>query len=91
MAREKANGYTVKDVSEEKCGWDISAYKQDCPDRHIEVKGRFREADTITVTRNEILYAMNQADKFVLAIVRVNPDDTCEGPYYPESRIKRTL
>jgi hypothetical protein len=37
---------------------------------------------TLTVTRNEILYAFNQGDKFVLAIVLVNPDDTTEGPFY---------
>ncbi len=32
--------------------------------RHIEVKGRVKGAGTITVTRNEMLYALNQADKF---------------------------
>jgi hypothetical protein len=39
-------------------------------------------AATITVTRNEMLYAFNQGDKFVLAIVLVNEDDSHEGPYY---------
>ena len=39
-------------------------------------------ADTVTVSRNEILYAFNQGDKFVLAIVLVNPDDSADGPYY---------
>ena len=32
--------------------------------------------------RNEMLYAFNQGDKFVLAIVLVNEDDSHEGPYY---------
>jgi hypothetical protein len=50
--------------------------------RHIEVKGRVKSAATITVTRNEMLYAFNQGNKFVLAIVLVNEDDTYEGPYY---------
>ena len=36
----------------------------------------------IAVTRNEMLYAFNQGDKFVLAIVLVNEDDSHEGPYY---------
>jgi hypothetical protein len=31
--------------------------------------------------RNEMLYALNQADKFVLAIVMVDGDEY-EGPYY---------
>ena len=39
-------------------------------------------ATTITVTRNEILYAVNQGDKFVLAIVFAGPDDSTDGPHY---------
>jgi hypothetical protein len=37
--------------------------------RFIEVKGRVAGADTITVTRNEILYSLNKPDDFILAIV----------------------
>ncbi len=50
--------------------------------RHIEVKGRVAGATTVTVTRNEVLYALNQGDKFVLAVVFVHPDGRTEGPYY---------
>jgi hypothetical protein len=45
------------------------------------VKGRAKGQDVITVSRNEILYALNQADKFWLAIVLVDGDDY-EGPFY---------
>ena len=76
---EEARGCRVVDVSAEKCGWDITSYppavdgKQ--PDaRHIEVKGRVKGAGTVTITRNEMLYALNQADKFVLAIVLVGEE-----------------
>ncbi len=88
MDTERGFGHTVKDVSADKCGWDVTATPPPdangaTPDaRHIEVKGRAKGADTITVTRNEICYAINQADKFILAIVTVNPDDTYDGPYY---------
>lgn len=52
-------------------------------DRHIEVKGRAKGQSTITVSRNEIIYALNQADKFILAIVIVDGDcDSYDGPYY---------
>lgn len=84
---ERALGHTVKDVSAEKCGWDITARlpaNSDgslLPDRHIEVKGRAKGQETITVSRNEILYALNQADKFWLAIVIVDGDNH-EGPFY---------
>jgi len=87
MEVERSFGHEVWDVSAEKCGWDITARPQPNPDgpikpnRHIEVKGRARGQTTITVSRNEILYALNQADKFILAIVIVDGDDI-DGPYY---------
>lgn len=37
---------------------------------------------TITVTRNEIMYALNQEDKFLLAVVVVNENDNADGPHY---------
>ena len=42
--------------------------------RFIEVKGRVAGADTVTVSRNEILTALNEPDRFVLALVEVRPD-----------------
>ena len=84
---EQALGHMVIDVSADKCGWDITARPQLNADgslqqdRHIEVKGRSKGQTTITVSRNEILYALNQADKFLLAIVLVEGDNT-EGPFY---------
>ncbi|WP_429099994.1 helicase-related protein [Aeromonas veronii] len=84
---EQALGHTVIDVAADKCGWDITArppLKSDGSlpqDRHIEVKGRSKGQTTITVSRNEILYALNQADKFLLAIVLVE-GDKAQGPYY---------
>ena len=84
---EEARGCRVVDVSAQKCGWDITSYppavdgKQ--PEaRHIEVKGRVQGAGTVTITRNEMLYALNQADKFLLAIVLVGESDAVDGPHY---------
>jgi hypothetical protein len=84
---EEARGCRVVDVSAAKCGWDLSSYppvidgKQPDP-RHIEVKGRVKGASTVTVTRNEMLYAFNQGDKFILAIALVGDDDAIDGPHY---------
>ena len=90
IADQQAKGHHVVDVSAHKCGWDLSSYPPNSTDpKHIEVKGRVKGADTITVTRNEILYAFNQGDKFVLAIVFVNPDDSTEGPYYLANPFQR--
>ncbi|MFL5329182.1 MAG: helicase-related protein [Gemmataceae bacterium] len=84
---EEARGCRVVDVSNEKCGWDLTSYPPAQGDflpepRHIEVKGRAKDATTITVTSNEIRYAFNQAEKFVLAVVFVNDDDTTVGPHF---------
>jgi superfamily II DNA or RNA helicase len=83
---EEALGHQVIDVSAEKCGWDLTAVVPvsdgKLPQaRHIEVKGRAKGQSTITITRNEILYGLNQADKFILAVVIVD-GDSHEGPHY---------
>ena len=86
MDAERALGHEVIDVSAEKCGWDVTSLPKAIDgklpaSRHIEVKGRAKGQSTITVTRNEILYGLNQQDKFILAIVIVD-GDSHEGPYY---------
>jgi superfamily II DNA or RNA helicase len=86
MNAERALGHDVIDVSAEKCGWDVTSLPRALdgklpPSRHIEVKGRAKGQPTITVTRNEILYGLNQADKFILAIVIVDGEQH-EGPFY---------
>ena len=45
------------------------------------VKGRTKGATNVTMTRNEICYAINQKDKFILALVIVD-GDKAEGPFY---------
>jgi hypothetical protein len=84
---EEAKGHTVVDVSAQKCGWDLTAYPPAADGklpvaRHIEVKGRVEGATTVTITRNEILYALNQDEKFVLALVLICESDAVEGPFY---------
>nr|WP_300311446.1 helicase-related protein [Halomonas sp.] len=87
MDAERDMGHQVFDVSDQKCGWDVTARPPAnpdgsiLPDRHIEVKGRAKGQSTITVSRNEIIYGLNQADKFWLAIVIVD-GDSAEGPHY---------
>lgn len=86
LKKELSLGHQVKDVSAEKCGWDITSIPpvkdgKFQEERHIEVKGRSKGQSTITVSRNEIIYALNQADKFILAIVIVD-ENQYEGPCY---------
>lgn len=94
---EEARGCRVADVSSEKCGWDLTSYPPPSADgkrpepRHIEVKGRIKGAGTVCVTRNEMLYAFNQGDKFVLAIVLVGEADDLDGPHYVRNPFDREL
>ena len=86
MNVERALGNTVKDVSADKCGWDVTSTPPmvdgKIPEaRHIEVKGRAKGSATVTVTRNEVCYGLNQKDKFILALVFVD-GDSVDGPHY---------
>lgn len=60
------------DVSESKCGYDIESREPNGHLRFIEVKGRISSADTVTISKNEILTALNSTENFILAIVKVS-------------------
>lgn len=82
MEIETSLGYIPRDVSAEKCGYDVeSLIPQEkrgnlSPLRFIEVKGRAKGSDTVTVTKNEILTAFNKPDEYILAIVEVDGTST---------------
>jgi len=75
METERRLGFYPRDVSEQKLGYDIES---SIPDtgllRFLEVKGRVRTADTVTITKNEILTGLNKPDEFILAVVLLDPD-----------------
>lgn len=79
MEIEASLGYIPRDVSSAKVGYDIEStipLNLREPDgaalRFIEVKGRAAGADTVTVSKNEILTAFNKPDEYILAIVEVD-------------------
>ena len=82
MDTERRLGFEPTDREFEKLGYDI-----ECRDpatgrlRFIEVKGRRSDAETVTVTRNEILYSLNRPDHFILAVVEFRDDDTHQVRY----------
>jgi len=77
MAAERSLGHEVQDVSDRKCGYDIESIVPGTGQlRLIEVKGRIEGAETVTVTKNEILTALNKPDNFILALVQVPTDET---------------
>ena len=75
MDIEHRLGFIPKDRESERLGYDIeSAVPGTGKLRFIEVKGRISGADTVTVTRNEILYSLNKPHDFILALVEFFPD-----------------
>ncbi|HVC97827.1 MAG TPA: DUF3883 domain-containing protein, partial [Pirellulales bacterium] len=75
MQAERSLGYSPRDVSDQKWGYDIeSAVPNTGRLRFIEVKGRALGAATVTITKNEILTGLNKPDDFILAIGLVNGD-----------------
>ncbi|HQR31169.1 MAG TPA: helicase-related protein [Blastocatellia bacterium] len=75
MEIERRLGFIPADRETERLGYDIESIVPGSGKlRFIEVKGRAHGADTVTVTKNEILYSLNKPDDFILAIVEFFPD-----------------
>jgi hypothetical protein len=82
MEIERKLGFEPVDREHEKLGYDIESRVPGTGKlRFLEVKGRVSGADTITVTKNEILYSLNKPDDFVLAIVEFLGDGAHRAHY----------
>lgn len=69
MQVERDLGFEPVDREFEKLGYDIESRTGDGTLRFLEVKGRESGAQTITVTKNEILMSLNKPEQFILAVV----------------------
>jgi hypothetical protein len=75
MVVERALGFLPTDREFEKLGYDVESVDPHTGSvRFLEVKGRVAGADTITVTKNEILYSLNKPEEFILAMVEFGAD-----------------
>ncbi len=82
METERGLGFEPTDRELEKLGYDIESRVPGTGRlRFLEVKGRVSGAATITVTKNEILYSLNNPEDFILAIVEFL-DDTSHRVHY---------
>jgi len=85
MATERRLGFEPVDRELDRLGYDIESRVPGTGKlRFIEVKGRVSGADTITVTKNEILYSLNKPEDFILAIVEFLDDERHEVHYLRE-------
>ena len=83
FAAERALGREPRDVSAAKVGYDIESLDPTTGHLHfLEVKGRVEGGDTITVTTNEMLVALNADEHFVLAIVPITAGGFANEPVY---------
>jgi hypothetical protein len=82
MEIERGLGFDPTDRELEKLGYDVESRIPGTGKlRFIEVKGRVSGADTVTVTKNEILYSLNKPDDFILAIVEFTSADSHKVHY----------
>jgi superfamily II DNA or RNA helicase len=72
MAAERRLGHEAVDVSAQKIGYDIASHDPKSGHlRFIEVKGRIDGADSVMITRQEIITSLHEPEKFILAVVAV--------------------
>jgi superfamily II DNA or RNA helicase len=89
MEVERSLGFEPVDREYEKLGYDIESRVPGTGKlRFIEVKGRVTGAETITVTKNEILYSLNKPEDFILAIVEFL-DETNHRVHYIRNPFQR--
>lgn len=82
LAAERALGYTPYEKPRNNPGYDIVSAPPDGGRlRFIEVKGRVVGAPTFTITKNEVLYALNKAADYILALVSVDGDSAQDVRY----------
>jgi hypothetical protein len=88
MAIERDLGFEPIDREADKLGYDIESRIPGTGRlRFIEVKGRTAGAETITVTKNEILYSLNKPEDYILGIVEF--DGNKATPYYIRKPFRR--
>ena len=76
MEVERRLGFEPVDREADRLGYDIESRDPRTGRlRFVEVKGRVAGADTITVTKNEILTSLNKPDDYILAIVELLDGD----------------
>jgi superfamily II DNA or RNA helicase len=82
MAAERALGHAPLDVSAQRIGYDIASHDLKSGHmRFIEVKGRIDGADSVMITRQEVITSLHEPEKFILAIVSVT-DGFAHAPRY---------
>lgn len=90
MAAERTLGNEPTDVSMQKIGYDIASHDPASGHlRFIEVKGRVDGADSVMITRQEVITSLHEPEKFILAIVSVSNGYAHEPRYIRGPLVER--
>lgn len=71
-----AAGWTVTRVAHLKCGWDLTARRNDDQERHLEVKGVSSSMPSVLLTRNELRSAETDPDWLLAVVTNALTDPT---------------
>lgn len=82
MQKEAELGNHPKDVSQHNLGYDIESLDPETGRlRFIEVKGRRVDANTVTISKNEILTGLNCGEHYFLVVVPID-NQKAQEPIY---------
>ena len=82
LAAERSLGRIPTEMSHGNPGYDIESLDPKSGGmRFIEVKGKTKGSDVVTISRTQVIYALNNPEKFILAVVEVDGDDAA-GVHY---------
>jgi hypothetical protein len=82
LATEARLGHAAEEMPHTHPGYDIRSALPSGETLFLEVKGRIEGADTFVVTQNELRFAANVPDAYVLALVEVS----ASGPEHDQVR-----
>ena len=80
LATEARLGHAAEEMPHSHPGYDIRSALPSGETLFLEVKGRIEGADTFVVTQNELRFAANVPDAYVLALVEVSARRTGTRP-----------
>jgi hypothetical protein len=94
LAIEKRLGHETEDMPHSHPGYDIRSTLHTGETLFVEVKGRIEGADAFVVTQNELRFAANVPEAYLLALVEVSADGAEHDrvrylvrPYGPDVRL----
>ena len=88
---ERSLGHEPEEMSHHNPGYDIESKDAETNKlRFIEVKGKSIDATTVTISKTQILTALNIQESFILAIV-VMEDETAKEIHYIQNPFEKEL